>query len=88
MKAHGGEDVGGFGGSGLAGAASADGDAFEVEGDDEGFGFEVIEIEAGGVADAGGVCSVDSGLGDFAEEGLFEAVAEGGQGGGVGWWAV
>ena len=33
-KAHGGEDVGGFGGSGLAGAASADGDAFEVKGDD------------------------------------------------------
>ena len=80
--------MGGFGGSGLAGAASADGDAFEVEGDDEGFGFEVIEVEAGGVADAGGAGSVDSGLGYFAEEGLFEAVAEGGEGGGVGGWAV
>ena len=59
----------------MAGAASADGKAFEVESDDEGFGFEVIEVEAGGVADAGGVGSVDSGLGDFSEEGLLEMVA-------------
>ena len=77
--------MGGFGGSGLAGAASADGEAFEVEGDDEGFGFEVIEVDVGGVADAGGAGSVDAGLLDGREEGLFEAVAQGGEGWG---WAV
>ena len=52
-EAHGGEDVGGFGGAGLTGGASADGEALEVEGDDEGFGFEVVEVEVAGVGDAG-----------------------------------
>src|SRR5580704_13858417 len=50
-QAHGGEDVGGFGGAGLAGGASADGEALEVECDDEGFGFDVIEVEVGGIGD-------------------------------------
>jgi hypothetical protein len=82
-EAHGGEDVGGFGGAGLAGGASADGEALEVEGDDEGFGFEVIEVEIAGVGDA--VCSsaVDSGLVDLGEDALFEAVAECGEFGGT-----
>ncbi len=59
-EAHGGEDVGGLGGSGLAGAASADGEAFEVEGDDEGFGFDVIEVDVGGVGDAWCASAVDA----------------------------
>src|SRR5271155_6229815 len=59
---HGGEDVRGFGGAGLAGRAATDGEALEVEGDDEGFGFDVIEVEVGGVGDAGSSGSVDSAL--------------------------
>jgi hypothetical protein len=73
-EAHGGEDVGGFGSAGLAGGASAGGDALEVESDDEGFGFEVIEIEIAGVGDAGGVAAVDAALVDLGEDALFEAV--------------
>jgi hypothetical protein len=64
-ETHGGEDVRGFGGAGLAGGASAGGDALEIEGDDEGFGFEVIEVEVAGVGDAGGVAAVDTGLVDL-----------------------
>jgi hypothetical protein len=79
-ETHGGEDVGGFGGAGLAGGASADGEAFEVEGDDEGFGFDVVEVEAAGVGDAGCSGSVDAALFDLGEDALFEAVAEGGEG--------
>ena len=81
-KAHGGEDVGWFGGAGLAGGASADGEALEVEGDDEGFGFEVIEVEVAGIGDAWCAAAVDSGLVDLGEDALFEAVAEGGE---LGW---
>ena len=44
----------GLGGAGLAGAAAGDGEALEVEGDDEGFGFYVVEVEVGGVGGAGG----------------------------------
>jgi hypothetical protein len=78
-KAHRGEDVGGFGCAGLAGGASADGETLEVQGDDEGFGFEVIEVEVAGVGDSGRACSVDPGLVDLSENALFEAVAEGGE---------
>ena len=78
-EAHGGEDVGGFGGAGLAGGASADGEALEVEGDDEGFGFDVIEVEVGGVGDAGGAFAVDAALFDLREDALLETVAEGGE---------
>ena len=73
--------MGGFGGSGLAGAASADGEALEVEGDDEGFGFDVIEVDVGGVGDAGCSGAVDAGFVDLGEDALFEAVAEGGESG-------
>ena len=69
----------------MAGGASADGEAFEVEGDDEGFGFDVVEVEVGGVGDAGSAGSVDAALFYLGEDALFEAVAEGGEvGGGVG----
>jgi len=78
-ETHCGEDVRGFGGAGLAGGASADGEALEVEGDDEGFGFEVIEVEVAGVGDAWCVAAVDAGLVDLGEDALFEAVAEGGE---------
>jgi hypothetical protein len=78
-EAHGGEDVRGFGGAGLAGGASAGGDALEVEGDDEGFGLEMIEIEVAGVGDARGIAAVDSALVDLVEDALFEAIAEGGE---------
>ena len=74
-QAHGGEDVGGFGCAGLAGGASTNGDALQVEGDDEGFGFEVIEVEVAGVGDAWCSGSVDSGLVDLGEDALFEAVS-------------
>ena len=84
-EAHGGEDVRGFGGAGLAGRASGDREALEVEGDDQGFGFDVIEVEVGGVGDAGGSSSVDAAVFDLGEDALFEAVAEGGEfGGGCG----
>ena len=82
-KAHCSEDVGGFGCTGLASGASADGEALEVEGDDEGFGFEVIEVEVAGVGDAGRAAAVDTGLVDLGEDALFEAVAEGGEFGGA-----
>ena len=83
-EAHGGEDVGGFGCAGLTGGASADGEALEVEGDDEGFGFEVIEVKVAGVGDAGGSGSVDAAVVDLGEDALFEAVAQGGELGGGG----
>ena len=84
-KAHRREDVGGFCGAGLAGGTSAGGDAFEVEGDDEGFGFEVIEVEIAGVGDAGCAAAVDARIVDLGENALFEAVAESGElGRGVG----
>ena len=67
----------GFGGAGLAGGASADREALEIEGDDEGFGFEVIEVEVGGVGDAGSFGAVDAALFDLREEALLEAVAQG-----------
>jgi hypothetical protein len=82
-QAHGGEDVGGFGCAGLAGGASAGGEALEVEGDDEGFGFEVIEVEVAGVGDAGGSAAVDAALVDLRKDALFESVAEGGEVGGA-----
>ena len=75
--------MGGFGGAGLAGAASADGEALQVECDDEGFGFEVIEVDVGGVGDAGCACAVDACFVDLSEDALFEAVAEGGESGGT-----
>jgi len=95
-EAHGGEDMGWLGGAGLAGGASADGEAFEVECDDQSFGFEVIEIDAGGVGDARGSRSVDAALFDLGEDALFETVAEGSEmgrgadGGGfdVGIWSL
>jgi crotonobetainyl-CoA:carnitine CoA-transferase CaiB-like acyl-CoA transferase len=62
----------------LAGGASADGEALEVERDDEGFGFEVIEVEVTGVGDPLRAGSVDAGVFDPGEDALFEAVAEGG----------
>src|SRR5580698_8433115 len=83
-EAHGLEDVGGLGCAGLAGGASADGEAFEVEGDDEGFGFDVVEVEVGGVGDAGGSGSVDAALFYLREDALLEAVAQGGESGGGG----
>jgi hypothetical protein len=67
--------VRGFGGAGLAGGASADGEALEIEGDDEGFGLEVIEVEVAGVGDAGCFAAVDSGVFNLGEDGLFEPVA-------------
>jgi hypothetical protein len=82
-KAHGGEDMGWFCCAGLAGGASAGGDALEVEGDHEGFGFEVIEVEIAGVGDAGGADAVDAAVVDLGEDALFEAVAEGGELGGA-----
>ena len=72
------QDVGGLGGTGLAGAAAGDGEAVEVEGDDEGLGFDAVEVEVGGIGRAGGSGCVDSGVGDLGEEGLLEVVAEGG----------
>jgi hypothetical protein len=78
-EAHGGEDMGGFGCAGLTGGASANGEALEVEGDDQGFGFEVVEVDVAGVGDAGGACSVDAGVIDLGEDALFEAVAESGE---------
>ena len=75
--------MGGFGGAGLAGGASADGEALEVEGDDEGFGFEVVEVEVAGVGDARCSGAVDAGFFDLGEDALFEAVAEGGELGGA-----
>jgi len=77
-EAHRGEDVGGFGGSRLAGAASADREALEVEGDDEGFGFNVVEVDVGGVGYARGSGTVDSGFRDLGEDALLKTVAEGG----------
>ena len=77
-EAHSGEDVGGFGGPGLAGAASADREALEVEGYDEGFGFNVIEVDVGRVGYAWGSGAVDASFRDLAKDALFEAVAEGG----------
>ena len=82
-EAHRGEDVGGFSGAGLAGRASADRESLEVEGDDESFGFDMVEVEAGGVGDSGGAFAVDSALLYLREEALFEAVAEGGEVGGA-----
>lgn len=82
-ESHAGEDVGGFGGSGLAGAASADGEALEVEGDDEGLGLYVVEVDVGGVGDARGSGTVDAALFDLSEDALFEAVAEMGEVGGA-----
>ena len=76
--------MGGFGCAGLACRASADGEALEVEGDDEGFGFEVVEVEVAGVGDSRGRAAVDSGFFDLGEEALFEAVAENGEFGGSG----
>lgn len=76
-EAHGEEDVGGLGSSGLAGGAEAGGDALHVEGDEEGFGIHCVEAEVGGVGRAvlGGTVDVSSGNG--GEEALLEAVAEG-----------
>ena len=78
-EAHGGEDVGGFGGAGLAGGAEAGGDSFYIESDDERFGVDVGEAQVGGVGDAGGAGCVDGGAGDGGDEGGFEAVAECGE---------
>ena len=63
----------------MAGGASAGRDALEVEGYDEGFGFEVVEVEIAGVGDAGGAAAVDSCFFDLREDALFEAIAEGGE---------
>ena len=71
--------MGGFGCAGLAGGASADGDAFEIKGDDESFGFEVVEVEVAGVGDAWGCSAVDASFFDLVEDALFEAVAKGGE---------
>ena len=76
-EAHGGEDVRWCGGSGGAGAASADAKAFEVKCDDEGFGFEVVEVNAGGVGGAGCADAVDAALVDAGQDALLEAVSEG-----------
>ena len=77
-EAHGREDVGRFGCAGLAGAASADGEAFEVKGDNEGFGFDVVEIDVCGVRYARGSRAVDACFRDLGEDALLEAFAEGG----------
>ena len=83
VEGHGHEHMAGLGGSGVAGRAAGDGDALEVEGDDEGFAFDVIEPEIGGVGDAGNGFAgyggaVDARAGDLEQAG-FEAVAEGGE---------
>ncbi len=47
----------------------------KVERDDQGFGFEVVEVETGGVRDARGAGSVDTAGFDLREQACFEAVA-------------
>ncbi len=75
--------MGGLGGAGLAGGAGAEGEAADVESDEEGFGVDAGEGEAGGVGQAGLGRAVDGGTGEGGEEGLLEAVAKGGEGGGA-----
>ena len=75
-EAHGGKDVGWLCGAGLAGAAGGDGDAGEIEGDEEGLGFEAREGDAGGVVDAFYTKAVDLVIGDLAVEPVFEVVAK------------
>src|SRR5215469_10326580 len=69
----------GLGGTGLAGAASADGEALEVKRDEESFGFDVVKVDVRCIGNARGSGSVDSGFVDLGEDAVLEAVAQGGE---------
>ena len=68
-----------FGGAGLAGGAAADRETLEIECNDKCFGFDVVEVEVGGVADAWSSCAVDATLFDAGEKTLFETITEPGE---------
>jgi hypothetical protein len=78
----GGENVRGFNGAGRAGGSGGAGYAFEIESDDEGFTFEAWEKDVGGVGCARNIGRIDVGIGDAADDALFESVAEAGEFGG------
>jgi hypothetical protein len=78
-KTHCREHMRGFGCTGLAGRASTDGEALQVESDDECLGFDVIEVDICGVADAGSGTAVDAAFFYVREDALFEAIAQGGE---------
>jgi len=74
-EADGGEDVRGFDCAGRASGAGRNADAFQIEGDDEGFAFDSGKSEIGCVRSARRVCGVDVRIGDARGEAVFEIVA-------------
>lgn len=80
-KAHGAKDVGRFRTPAGAGRGLGAADALEVEAGDEGLAVQPVETEVGGVADAVAGVAVDGNVGNESADLLFEAVAEGGEGG-------
>ena len=80
-ESHGHEDVAGLGCAGVAGRTAADGGALQVEGDDEGLAFQLIEPEIGGVGDARNGDAIGLAVEARAGEGeqlAIDAVAKGG----------
>lgn len=81
VEAEGTQSGGGFVGTGGAGASGGGADALLVEPDEEGFGFDAVDGEEGGVGEAGLVVAYDVDSIEVLEEGLFEGVAGEGEGG-------
>src|ERR1017187_8141652 len=78
-QAHIDEHVGRRDGAAGTGGAGGDGEAAQVERDHQGFAIDSVEVHVGGIGRAARAGAVHAGARNAFEDGVFQAVAQGGE---------